>query len=208
VYEAFTDPDQFARWYGPLGFPVTRDTVELDARVGGRQRFVMVSDADPAMRTAFDGQFTEVAENVRLASSGTWDGIPGQAAPWPSNLRVDLHHADGKTRVVLREGPQPAGTADLGRQAWEMMFAKLESVLRDRRDACCLFAPASPGQANWNEHSGGADEAAVLDWPAMTPSRSSPNPATVGQRALPSPNDDARTHVTPVVSGSVPFGTS
>jgi len=39
VYQAFTDPDQFARWYGPVGFPVQRDTVEVDARVGGRQRF-------------------------------------------------------------------------------------------------------------------------------------------------------------------------
>jgi uncharacterized protein YndB with AHSA1/START domain len=28
VYQAFTDPDQFARWYGPVGFPVHRDTVE------------------------------------------------------------------------------------------------------------------------------------------------------------------------------------
>ena len=32
VYQAFTDPDQFARWYGPVGFPVHRDTVEVDAR--------------------------------------------------------------------------------------------------------------------------------------------------------------------------------
>ena len=22
MYEAFTDPDQFAEWYGPVGFPV------------------------------------------------------------------------------------------------------------------------------------------------------------------------------------------
>jgi uncharacterized protein YndB with AHSA1/START domain len=131
VYEAFTVPDLFALWYGPVGFPVARETVELDARVGGRQRFVMVSVADPDMRSGFEGHFTEVAENVRLASSGTWDGIPGQADPWPSNLRVDLYLADGKTRVVLREGPHPAGTADLGREAWEMMFSKLEAVLRD-----------------------------------------------------------------------------
>ena len=35
VYEAFTVPDQFARWYGPVGFPVSRDSVDIDARVGG-----------------------------------------------------------------------------------------------------------------------------------------------------------------------------
>jgi uncharacterized protein YndB with AHSA1/START domain len=51
VYQAFTDPDQFARWYGPDGFPVHRDTVGVDARVGGLQRFEMVSEADPSMRT-------------------------------------------------------------------------------------------------------------------------------------------------------------
>jgi len=131
VYEAFIVPDQFARWYGPVGFPVSRDSVDIDARVGGRHRFVMVSDADPDMRSGYDGHFTEVAEDERLASSGTWDGIPGQANPWPSNLRVDLHHEDGKTNVVVREGPHPAGMTDLGRQAWEMMFIKLEALLRD-----------------------------------------------------------------------------
>jgi uncharacterized protein YndB with AHSA1/START domain len=81
VYRAFTDPDEFAEWYGPVGFPVHRDTVELDARVGGRQRFAMVSDADPSMRTGFDGRFTEVVQNVLLSSRGAWDGIPGQAGP-------------------------------------------------------------------------------------------------------------------------------
>ena len=51
VYQAFTDPDQFAEWYGPVGFPVDRATVELDAQVGGRQRFTMASDTDPSMRS-------------------------------------------------------------------------------------------------------------------------------------------------------------
>jgi hypothetical protein len=42
---------------------------------------------------------------------------------------VELHHDDGRTRLVVREGPHPPGTADLGRQAWEMMLPKLESLL-------------------------------------------------------------------------------
>ena len=130
VYEAFTDPDQFARWYGPDGFPVERSTVELEARVGGRQRFVMVGDADPSMRTSFDGQFIEVTENRMLASTGAWDGIPGQTGQWPSGLRIEFHDEQGNTRLVVKEGPHPPGTADMGRQAWEMMLPKLESVLR------------------------------------------------------------------------------
>lgn len=129
VYRAFTDPDEFAQWYGPVGFPARRQTVEIDPRVGGVQRFAMVGEDDPSIRTAFDGRFTEVVADQLLASSGSWDGIPGQQDPWASHLWVEFRDNDGKTRLTLREGPHPAGTADLGRQAWEMMFAKLDSLL-------------------------------------------------------------------------------
>jgi uncharacterized protein YndB with AHSA1/START domain len=131
LYRAFTDPDLFARWYGPVGFPAHRDTVEFEPRIGGGQRFVMVGKDDPALRAGFDGRFTEVVENALLASTGSWVGIPGQDGPWRSNLRVEFHDEGGKTRVVVREGPHPPGTADLGGQAWEMMFTQLDGVLRD-----------------------------------------------------------------------------
>ena len=81
------------------------------------------------MRTDFDGTFVEVIENELLSSSGSWAGIPGQAAAWPSNLRVEFHPTNDRTRLVVREGPHPPGTADLGRQAWEMMLPKLESLV-------------------------------------------------------------------------------
>jgi uncharacterized protein YndB with AHSA1/START domain len=129
VYRAFTDPEEFVRWYGPDGFPVDSNSVELDARVGGRQQFAMVGEDDPSMRTGFDGRFVEVVENELLSSRGAWDGIPGHAASWPSNLRVEFHNDGGKTRLVVQEGPHPPGTADFGRQAWEMMFPKLEAVV-------------------------------------------------------------------------------
>jgi uncharacterized protein YndB with AHSA1/START domain len=131
VYQAFVDPSQFVRWYGPEGFPVDPGSIELDARVGGRQRFDMVSEADPSMRSGFDGRFTEVVENALLASTGAWEGIPGQSEPWPSGLRIELHDDAGKTRLVLREGPHPPGTADMGRQAWEVMLPKLESLVSE-----------------------------------------------------------------------------
>jgi uncharacterized protein YndB with AHSA1/START domain len=89
----------------------------------------MVSDDDPSMRTGFDGRFVEVVQNELLSSHGSWDGIPGQTEAWPSNLHVEFHDQGGKTRLVVREGPHPPGTADLGRQGWEMMLPKLESLL-------------------------------------------------------------------------------
>jgi len=129
VYQAFTDPDQLAQWYGPNGFPVPRDTVEIDARVGGAMRFTMVSEADPSLRSGVNAQFTEVVENAVLACAQEWDGVPGQAGTWSNDLRVEFYDDEAKTRLVLREGPHPPGTADFGRQAWQMMFAKLDAFL-------------------------------------------------------------------------------
>ena len=129
VFRAFVDAGEFSRWYGPPGFPVPLDTVEIEPRPGGRHQFAMVADADPAMRMAFDGRFAELVPDELLVSRGTWSGIPGQDAGWPSNLRVELQEEDGKTRVRLLEGPHPPGTADLGRQSWAQMFPKLESIV-------------------------------------------------------------------------------
>lgn len=129
VYEAFTDPDWLARWYGPVGFSVPRDSVDIDARVGGRLRLVMVSDTDPDLRSAVNLRFSEVVENQLLVGTEEWEGIPGQQGTWTSQRRLEFHNEHGKTRLVLREGPHPEGMAEGGRQAWESMFTKLETLL-------------------------------------------------------------------------------
>ena len=41
------DPDQLSEWFGPVGYSVPRETVDMDVRVGGHERFTMVAD-DPA----------------------------------------------------------------------------------------------------------------------------------------------------------------
>ena len=34
VYKAFTDPDQLAAWFGPVGWSVPRDSVDIDLGSG------------------------------------------------------------------------------------------------------------------------------------------------------------------------------
>ncbi len=60
VYRAFTDPDQLAAWFGPIGWSVPRDTVEIDARPGGGQRFTMVNEDDRDAREGWAGSFTKL----------------------------------------------------------------------------------------------------------------------------------------------------
>jgi uncharacterized protein YndB with AHSA1/START domain len=130
VYNAFTDPDRLARWYGPVGFSVPRDSVDVDARVGGHLRLVMASNTDPGLRSAVDLRFTEVVENELLVGTEVWEGIPGQQGTWTSHRRLEFHDEGHRTRLVLREGPHPAGMAEGGRQAWESLFTRLDALLQ------------------------------------------------------------------------------
>jgi uncharacterized protein YndB with AHSA1/START domain len=129
VYRAFTDPDQLAQWFGPVGFSVPRESVEIDARPGGVERFVMVNDADPAMTSPVDSKFTEVIENELLV------GIEnaGPDGPGPTGLmtlRLEFHDEDGgRTRIVLRQGPFPGEVANMAREGWGSSFTKLDKLL-------------------------------------------------------------------------------
>jgi uncharacterized protein YndB with AHSA1/START domain len=128
VYRAFTDPDQLAQWFGPVGCWVPRESVEVDARVGGHLRFVMTA---PDGQSPVDATFTEVVENELLAATMEASGIPGAAGPLRGHLRLEFHdEGAGKTRLELRQGPFPAG--QLGpdtRSGWESSFTKLDALL-------------------------------------------------------------------------------
>ena len=118
VYQAFTDPDQVARWFGPVGFSVPRDTVDIDARVGGQLRFTMVSDDDPDMASPVDATFSEVVENELLV------GTEGD-----ERMRLEFHDQDGQTRLVLRQGPFTEEMRDMTRTGWHSSFTKLDDLL-------------------------------------------------------------------------------
>lgn len=73
VWDAWTDPDQIARWWGPAGVTTPRESVVLDLRPGGRFEFVMVDDAT-GTRFPNGGTLREVDPPARLV----WDddGFP------------------------------------------------------------------------------------------------------------------------------------
>jgi uncharacterized protein YndB with AHSA1/START domain len=128
VYRAFTDPDQLAQWFGPVGCSVPRDSIEVDARVGGHLRFVMTG---PDVRNPVDATFTEVVENELLAAEMQAVGVPGVAGTLRVHLRLEFHdEGNGKTRLELRQGPFADGQlgADT-RTGWESSFTKLDALL-------------------------------------------------------------------------------
>jgi uncharacterized protein YndB with AHSA1/START domain len=129
VYRAFIDPDQLAQWFGPVGFSVPRESVEIDPRPGGVERFVMVSDEDPTMTSPVNARFTEVIENELIVGveAGAADGPPGAG---PMTMRLEFHdEAAGRTRVELRQGPFSAEFANQTREGWLSSFTKLDKLL-------------------------------------------------------------------------------
>ncbi len=130
VYQAFMDPDQLAQWFGPVGFSVPRDSVVVDARVGGRQKLDMVDDTNPANVSAIDARFDELVENELISGYQDVEGIPGQPGVTRVSVRFEFHEEPGdRTRLELLQ-VFPAPLAAGAREGWESSFTKLDALLK------------------------------------------------------------------------------
>ena len=131
VYRAFVDPDQLCEWYGPDGFSVPCETVQIDARPGGFQRFVMTNAADPGGRYQVEVALSEVVENKLLAGHQHVERIGGAGPADRSRLRLEFSDdADGQTRLELRQGLVPEELGEEVKARWESSFRNLDSLLR------------------------------------------------------------------------------
>jgi uncharacterized protein YndB with AHSA1/START domain len=72
VYKAWTTPELVKRWWNAKRGTVT--VAEIDLRVGGRWRYVMI--ADRGFEVAFHGEFREIVPNERIVSTEIYEGVP------------------------------------------------------------------------------------------------------------------------------------
>ena len=133
VWKAFTDPDQISQWFGPVGYSVPRDTVDIDLRVGGHQRLTMVPD-DPSYPPGgpVNATFDEVVENELLVGHEDLEGEMAELFGADRiSLRIELHDDNGKTRLVLRQGPYKEDFVGNAREGWNSSFTKLDALLAE-----------------------------------------------------------------------------
>jgi len=64
VFEAWTRPELFERWWVPKSLPVTLLSCEQDVRVGGKYKLVFSANGSTM---EFFGTYTEVKPHARLA---------------------------------------------------------------------------------------------------------------------------------------------
>lgn len=124
VFDAWTDPDQLARWWGPVGFDTPRESVEVDLRVGGRVDLSMVGDgADYPLRF----EILELVEPELIAFKS--EPMPELGLTSPTIIRIEFHDEGGKTRMTLSDGPYPEEMRADTEAGWSSSFDKLERLV-------------------------------------------------------------------------------
>ena len=93
VYKAWTTPELVKRWWSGLRGEMT--IAEIDLRVGGAWRYVMV--ANGGFEVAFHGEYREIVPNERIVSTEVYEGMPDAAAV----DTLTLTEVDGRTTLTM-----------------------------------------------------------------------------------------------------------
>ncbi|MFJ4666836.1 SRPBCC family protein [Kitasatospora purpeofusca] len=99
VFRAYVEPEQFVRFWGPVGTSVPLDTVTIEPEVGGRFDSTMVLEAT-GDRYPVRGRFTAVREGELLEFLEEGVGLTGRIT------LTDL--GDGRTEVRMEQENVPA----------------------------------------------------------------------------------------------------
>ncbi len=94
VFEAWTNPELFQRWWAPKSFPISLVACDLDVRVGGGYRLYFSCEGSTI---EFHGRYLEVTPHSRLVWTNDEAGGGGQVTT------VSFEEAGGKTLVVVRD---------------------------------------------------------------------------------------------------------
>jgi uncharacterized protein YndB with AHSA1/START domain len=106
VFEAWTKPELFQRWWVPKSLGLTVLSCEQDVRVGGKYRLVF--DRGNSESMAFFGQYLEVTPHSRLVWTNEESGDDGAVTT------VTLEETAGQTLVVIHERYRSKAACDAG----------------------------------------------------------------------------------------------
>jgi len=127
VFEAWSKPELFKKWWVPRSMGMTLSSCELDVRPGGKYRLVFGDD--PANSMAFFGEYLEVVPNKRIVWTNEESGDVG------SVTTVTFEERDEKTLLVVselyptKEALDAAGTG--AQEAMIETFGQLDELLTE-----------------------------------------------------------------------------
>ena len=125
VFEAWSNPDLFRRWWVPEGAEISLLSCEMDVRTGGKYRLV----------------FSHPAAEQPMAFFGTYqDVVPGERIVWTNEesdqgavTTVTFEERDGSTLVTYSERYQTEAALDEAlagsAEGLPVQFAQLDEML-------------------------------------------------------------------------------
>ena len=123
VFEAWTKPELFKRWWVPKSMGMSLLSCEMDVRVGGRYRLEFSHEGSTS---AFFGTYKEVTPHSRLV----WTNEESEDG---AITTVTFEETDGKTLLVMHElYPSKEALDAAGTGAADAMvetFAQLDELL-------------------------------------------------------------------------------
>lgn len=140
IWELWTTKDGIESWWGPEGFSVTVQKLEL--RPKGELLYTMTATAEPQiafmkqagmpLATVAKITYTEVVPQKKLRYVHVADFIPG-VEPYDVETTMELQAKDGAVHLVLTLDPMHDDVWT-GRMAagWESELRKLEQVIANR----------------------------------------------------------------------------
>ena len=133
VFEAWTKPELFKRWWVPKSAGVSLLSCEMDVRVGGGYRLAFANGASTPME--FFGRYIEVTPHSRLVWTND-EGDEGGAV-----TTVTFEDKGGQTLLVLRDLYPSKEALDAGSGSLDAMPETL-----DQLDEVLLTLGASAGR--------------------------------------------------------------
>ena len=137
VFEAWTNPEHFKRWWVPNSMGMNLLSCELDVRIGGTYRLVFGVGPDQTM--AFYGRYLEVTPPTRLSWTNDEGGEDGAITT------VTFAEQGGKTLVTLHElyPTKDACDAGLASGAYDGMSETLDQLNELLVTLAASYAPTS-----------------------------------------------------------------
>jgi uncharacterized protein YndB with AHSA1/START domain len=124
LFQAWTDPARFGRWFGPKGWTIER--CEVDARVGGAWRAWFKTGKGAGV--CVGGVYTEVEPDRRIVF--TWDTSPQGGAPDSvSIVTVEFRDEADGVEISITHRELATGQAVDMEVGWNNTFDSLEQYV-------------------------------------------------------------------------------
>ncbi len=133
VWEAWTEPETFKKWWGPEGYSCPSCSIDLS--VEGKYLFCMRSEEGDDFWSA--GNYVEIIPKEKLVFTDNFSDENGKVIPaskhkmpgkWPRELliTINLEENAGRTTMVFQHEGLPVEVYDDCMASWQQSFDKLE----------------------------------------------------------------------------------